>query len=114
MKKMLFALILLPSLSNASIYNCNGSGFAIEVTANPLEMKIIGNNINAMAQNVRMSLRFDTVVSGNLSSPEATVKMTIKDSNFGSPGDIFKATLDFFSITGSKNITGINCIRGND
>jgi hypothetical protein len=63
MKKMLLALLLLPALSFASFYNCSGSGFNIDVTANPFEMKIVGNNINSITQNIRMSSTFDTIIS---------------------------------------------------
>lgn len=67
MKKLLIALCLVPTISFASIYSCNGAGFSIELTGNPIEMKVSGNGLNTMAQNVRVSATFDTVVTGNIS-----------------------------------------------
>jgi hypothetical protein len=114
MKKTLLAFTLLPTLSFASVYNCSGSGFIIDVAGNPLEMKIIGNGFNSMVQNVRATSTFDTVISGNTTAPAATLKLTIKDSSFGNPGDSFKAELQVSSSAGIKEFSGLNCIRGND
>lgn len=114
MKNRLLALLLLPNLSFASIYNCNGQGFNIDISGNPLQMIITGNNYNSAAQNVQITSTFDTVISGNIVKPETTVKMIIKDSSFGNPGDTFKATLQIFSTKGSKDFSGLDCIRGND
>lgn len=114
MKKILLAFALLPTLSFASVYNCSGSGFIIDVAGNPLDMKINGNGFNSMAQNVKVVSTFDTVISGNTSSPAATIKLTIKDSSFGNPGDNFRANLQVSSSAGIKEFTGLNCIRGND
>lgn len=114
MKTTLLALALLPALSFASVYNCSGSGFIIDVAGNPVEMKIVGNGFNSMAQNVQVASTFDTVISGNILSPAATIKLTIKDSSFGNPGDTFKANLQVSSSAGIKEFTGLNCIRGND
>ena len=54
MNKILLTLALLPTLSYASVYNCSGSAFIIDVAGNPLEMKIVGNGFNSMAKNVRV------------------------------------------------------------
>lgn len=114
MKKILLAFAIIPTLSFASVYNCNGSGFIIDIAGNPLEMKITGNGFNSMAQNVRATSTFDTVISGNTTAPAATLKLVIKDSSFGNPGDSFKASLQVSSSAGIKEFTGLNCIRGNE
>ena len=114
MKKYLFALILLPTLSFANVYNCSGAGFVIDLAGEPLNMHISGNGFNTMAQNVRSSSTFDTVVTGNTINPVASIKVTIKDSSFGNPGDSFKASVQISSAAGIKEFTGLNCIRGND
>lgn len=114
MKKMIFALAFLPVLSFASVYNCSGAGFVIDLAGNPLELKIYGNGFNTMAQNVRASSTFDTVITGNTANPAATLRLTIKDSSFGNPGDSFKAILQVSSAAGIKEFTNLNCIRGND
>lgn len=114
MKNLLIALSLVPTVSMASIYSCSGAGFSIELTGNPVEMKVAGNGFNSMAQNVRVSSTFDTVVAGNIASPAATVKLTIKDSSFGNPGDRFNAGLQVSSAAGVKDYAGIICVRGNE
>lgn len=114
MKKYLFALALLPTLTFANVYNCSGSGFILDVAGNPLEMKIVGNGFNTMVSNVRASATFDTVISGNTLNPAASLRLTIKDSSFGNPGDSFKAGLQVSSAAGIKDFTGMVCIRGND
>jgi hypothetical protein len=114
MKNLMIAIALLPSLSFAGVYNCSGSGFVIDLAGNPIEMKISGNGFNSMAQNVRASSTFDTVVTGNTAAPAATLRLTIKDSSFGNPGDSFKAILQVSSAAGIKEFTNLNCIRGND
>jgi hypothetical protein len=114
MKKLIIALSLVPTFSFASVYNCSGSGLVIDLAGNPLEMKIVGSGFNSMAQNVHATATFDTVVTGNTSTPPASLKLTIKDSSFGNPGDSFKGTLQISSAAGIKEINGLNCIRGND
>jgi hypothetical protein len=114
MKKFILVLSLVPALSFASIYSCSGAGYSIELTGNPVEMKVTGNGVNAMAQDVRISQTFDTVVVGNIVSPAATVKLTIKDASFGNPGDRFKAVLQVSSAASVKNYSGPVCIRGNE
>jgi hypothetical protein len=114
MKSLLIAIALMPVVSMASVYNCNGSGFDIDVTGNPLEMKIVGNGFNSISKNVSASSTFDTVFTGNTTNPAATVKLTIKDSSFGNPGDNFKSDLQVSSAAGIKDYAGLNCIRGND
>lgn len=114
MKSLLIALSLVPTLSFASIYSCSGAGFSIELTGNPVEMKVSGNGLNSMAQNVSVSSTFDTVVAGNIANPASTVKLTIKDSSFGNPGDRFNATLQVSSASGVKDYAGIVCVRGNE
>lgn len=111
---MLLALTLLPTLSFAGVYNCSGAGFIIDIAGNPLEMKITGNGFNSMVSNVRVNATFDTVVSGNTLTPAASLKLTIKDSSFGNPGDNFKAGLQVSSSAGIKEFTNLNCIRGNE
>lgn len=114
MKILVVALCLVPTLSFANLYSCNGAGFSIDVAANPVEMKITGNGFNTMAQNVRYAATFETVVTGNTTAPAATIKLTIKDGSFGNPGDSFGAALQVSSAAGIKDFTNINCIRGND
>ena len=114
MKAFIIALSLVPTLSFASIYSCTGSGFSIDVTGNPIEMKIVGNGFNNLAKNIITSSTFDTVISANTINPAASVKLTIKDSSFGSPGDNFSATFQVSSGAGVKLYTDINCIRGNE
>jgi hypothetical protein len=114
MKKILFVLALLPSLTFASVYNCSGAGFVIDVAGNPLEMRVVGNGFNTMVQNVRVQSNFDTLISGNTAAPAATLKLTIKDSSFGNPGDSFKASLQISSAAGIKEFAGLLCVRGND
>lgn len=114
MKKTLLVLALIPTISFAGVYNCSGSGFIIDVAGNPLEMKVFGNGFNTMVSNVRTTATFDTVVSGNTLNPAASIKLTIKDSSFGNPGDSFKASLQVSSAAGIKDFTGLTCIRGND
>jgi hypothetical protein len=114
MKNLLIAIALVPSISFASVYNCSGAGFVIDIAGNPLDMRISGNGYNSMAQNVRASSTFDTVITGNTTTPPATLKLTIKDSSFGNPGDSFKASLQISSAAGIKDFTNLNCIRGND
>ena len=114
MKSLFIALSLVPSLSFASIYSCSGAGFSIELTGNPVEMKIVGNGFNTVAQNVRTSANFDTIISANTANPAASLKLTIKDSSFGNPGDRFNAGLQVSSSNGVKDFTGLVCIRGNE
>jgi hypothetical protein len=114
MKKLILVLSLVPTLSFASIYSCSGAGYSIELTGNPVEMKVTGNGLNAMAQDVRVSQTFDTVVAGNIVSPGATIKLKIKDASFGNPGDRFNAILQISSAAGVKNYSGTVCIRGNE
>lgn len=114
MKKLLIILSIVPTLSFASIYSCSGRGFSIDLTGNPVEMRVKGNGVNAMAQDVRFSSAFNTVVAGNIVNPAKTVKLTIKDSNFSHPGDRFNAGLQVSSAAGVKNYSGLVCIRGNE
>lgn len=114
MKNLIFTLAILPTLGLASVYNCSGSGFMIDLVGNPLEMKVSGNGFNTMAQNVRASSTFDTVVTGNTATPAASLRLTIKDSSFGNPGDSFKALLQVSSAAGIKEFSNLVCIRGND
>lgn len=114
MKKLVLALSFLPVLATASVYNCSGAGFVIDLAGNPLEMRVSGNGFNTMAQNVRASSTFDTVITGNTANPAASLRLTIKDSSFGNPGDSFKAILQISSASGIKEFNNLNCIRGND
>ncbi len=114
MYKILLVISLLPTLSFASIYNCSGSGFTIDLSGNPIEMKIYGNGFNSFAQNVRISSTFDTIVFGNTTSPSASLKLTISDSSYGNPGDSFKGSFQISSAAGIKDFKGLNCIKGND
>ena len=110
---VLFFLVV-PTLSFASLYSCSGGGLSIDLAENPVEMKIKGNGINAMAQDVRMLSTFETVVSGNVFKPAVTIKLTIKDSHSGDPGDRFYANLQLSSAAGVKNYARIVCVRGNE
>lgn len=114
LKKFLVVISLLPAIGCASVYNCSGAGFIIDIAGNPIEMKVSGNGFNTMVQNVRASSTFDTVVTGNTANPAASLRLTIKDSSFGNPGDSFKAILQVSSAAGIKEFTNLNCIRGND
>lgn len=114
MKNLLLAISLIPAISFGGVYNCSGSGFVIDVAGNPLDMKISGNGFNSMAQNVHATSTFDTIITGNTINPAATIKLTIKDSTFGNPGDSFKASLQISSSAGIKDFSNLNCIRGND
>lgn len=114
MKTIFITLALLPTFALASVYNCAGSGFVIDLAGNPLEMKITGNGYNSMVQNLRVNSNFDTVVTGNTVTPATSVQLTIKDASFGNPGDSFKALFQVSSAAGIKEFTGLNCIRGND
>ena len=114
MKKMIFALVIFPTISFAGVYNCSGAGFVVDVAGNPVEMKIVGNGFNTMVLNVHASSTFDTTISGNTANPTATLKLVIKDSSFGNPGDSFKGSLQVSSPAGIKDFNGLVCIRGND
>ena len=114
MKKILFALFLLPSISFANLYSCTGAGFNIDIQANPMEMKVVGNGINAFVPNVKLSATFDTVFMGNSQTPAATIKVIIKDSSYANPGDSFKGSITFSSAAGIKDYAGLTCLRGND
>lgn len=114
MKNFILAFSLLPAIGCASVYNCSGSGFIIDLAGNPLEMKVSGNGFNTMAQNVRASSTFDTVITANTATPAASLRLTIKDSSFGNPGDSFKALLQISSAAGIKEFNNLACIRGND
>ena len=114
MKVLLALTLLVPALSYASLYECEGSGFLIDVSPGPLEMKISGNGFNSKIANLRATATFDTILIGNSAKPAATLKLVIKDSSFANPGDSFKSTLTVSSPTGIKEYPGIICVRGND
>jgi hypothetical protein len=114
MKALLALTLLVPCVSFASLYDCEGSGFVISVSASPLEMMVEGNGFNNRIANLRAASTFDTVLVGNTTKPAATLKLVIKDSSFGNPGDRFKSTLLVSSAAGIKEYTAIECIRGND
>jgi hypothetical protein len=114
MKKIVCALILFPAISFANLYSCSGNGFNVEIQSNPMEMKIIGNAINTLIPNLKVSATFDTVFLGNSQTPPATMKLTVKDSSFANPGDSFKGILTISSPSGVKDYPGITCVRGND
>jgi hypothetical protein len=114
MKALLALVLLLPTLSYASLYDCEGAGFVIDVSASPLEMKVTGNGINAKIANLRAAATFDTILVGNAITPAATLKLVIKDSSFANPGDSFKSIFTVSSAAGVKEYNGIICIRGND
>ncbi len=111
---MFFLFSILPTLSFASIYSCNGDGFVVEISANPSSMKIIGNGFNSHVDNIRVVSTFDTTITGNISTPPATIKLIIKDSSFGNPGDSFKSLAQISSSSGIKDFVGLVCVRGND
>ncbi len=113
---LLLALLstVLPTIALASTYGCRGSGFIIDIAGKPLEMKIVGNGFNTMVSNVNVTSTFDTIVSGSTLNPAATLKVVIKDSSFGSPGDSFKADVQVSSAAGIRDFTGLDCIRGID
>jgi hypothetical protein len=114
MKKILCALVFLPTLSFANLYTCTGAGFAIDIQSNPMEMKVVGNGINTLIPNLKLNATFDTVLIGNSQNPAATMKITIKDSSFANPGDNFKAIFTVSSSAGVKDYSGLTCLRGND
>lgn len=112
MKKILILLcFVIPGLSFASFYSCQGDDFSVEVAENPVEMKIKGNGINVVAQDVFVNSTFNTVVTGNLVNPGMTAKLSIKDSH---SGDRFKAGLQLSSAAGVKNYSGLVCLKGNE
>lgn len=114
MKALLAVVLLIPTLSYASLYDCEGAGFTIDVNASPLEMKVTGNGFNVKVGNLRTASTFDTMLVGNSLNPAATLKLVIKDSSFANPGDTFKSIMTVSSPTGIKEYTGIICMRGND
>lgn len=114
MRKILFAIALIPSLSFANLYTCTGAGFNIDIQSNPMEMKVAGNGFNTLIPNLKITANFDTVLMGNSQTPPATIKVTIKDSSFANPGDNFKGILTISSAAGVKEYPGLICVRGND
>ena len=114
MKSIILMLTLIPAMSFANIYSCTGNGFNIEIGGSPVAMRVVGNGINGMVENVHVSSTFDTVIAGNLSNPPSTIKLVIKDSSFGNPGDSFKASAQVSSSAGVKDFSSLVCVRGND
>lgn len=114
MKKIVFFFSLIPALSFASFYSCSGPGISIELSGDPVEMKVFSNGINAMAQNIQIMEGFDTVVSGNIKNPAQTIKLAIQNFRFDKPGDRFNASLLISSAFGVKTYSGFQCIRGNE
>jgi hypothetical protein len=111
MKYFFIAFFLIPSFSFASTYSCSGEGFSIELTDGPVEMKVKGSGVNAMAQDISISSTFNTVVTGNIINPAVTVKLTINDSGLRNPRDQFKADLQLSSASGIKEYSGIICTK---
>lgn len=114
MKYFLLTMVIFPSLSWASLYNCSGAGFNIDISVNPIAMKVVGNGFNSNIMNINSTATFDTVITGNSANPAATLKLVIKDSSFANPGDSFKAVLSVSTPTGVKEYAGLTCLRGND
>jgi hypothetical protein len=98
----------------ASLYNCQGAGFNIDIGSNPIDMKILGNGINTTITNVKVNSTFDTAFVGNSQNPPATMKLIIKDTNFANPGDNFKGIFIISSGSGIREFTGLQCIKGNE
>lgn len=114
MKNLIIAMTLIPTISFASLYDCKGAGFTLNIVENPVEMKIAGNGFNTLVKNVNIAATFDTVITGNTPNPAASIKLTIKDSSFANPGESFVSTLQVSSGAGVKEFTNISCTRGND
>jgi hypothetical protein len=98
----------------ASLFNCNGAGFTIDIRTNPYDMSVSGNGFNSRIINLNATTTFDTVITGNTLNPAATLKLVIKDSSFANPGDSFKALMIVSTPTGVKDYSGITCLKGND
>lgn len=114
MKTLIFCLSLVPTFAFAGLYSCQGSGYSIEVSAQPAEMRISGNGYNANAQNVRIDVLFETEITGNVSSPASTLRLKVRDAGGGNPGDVSSASLKISSANGVKEVSGLSCTRGND
>ena len=113
--KILFTLmIMLPAACFANVYSCNGDGFAIDINANPLSMKIVGNGFNSMVDNIKVTSTFDTTIVGNVKNPASTVKLLIKDSSYANPGDSFRSSVQVSSSAGVKEFNNLSCVKGND
>lgn len=113
-KLIAITLFTLPVLGFANIYSCKGAGYNLVVSGSPVEVYFIGPNIESVVKNVKISTSFDTVYSGNIPSQAISFKLTIKDSSFGAPGDLFKGILLISSSQGIKEHSDLECIRGND
>lgn len=114
MKKLLLAALLIPSVSMASLYNCSGAGFTIDISSSPFDMRVSGNGFNSKILNLNSTTTFDTVYTGNSTTPAATMKLVIKDSSFANPGDSFKAVLTVSTPTSVREYAGLSCLKGND
>lgn len=114
MKYFFIALTLMPTLSFASMYSCAGEGYSLELSKSPLEMKVKGSGVNAMAQDIRILSTFNTILTGKILKPTLSVKLTIKDLHMGNPGDRFNAVLQLSSADGVREYSGIVCSRGNE
>ncbi len=114
MKKLILIAAMIPTVSMASFFNCNGAGFTIDIRTNPYEMSVSGNGFNSRITNLNATSTFDTIITGNSASPAATLKLVIKDSSFANPGDSFKAIMTVSTPTGVKDYSGIICLKGND
>lgn len=114
MKKLLILATILPSVSFASLYSCSGAGFNLEVAANPLSMRVVGNGYNTNLTNLNAVVNFDTIVSGNTANPPGTFKLVVKDSSFANPGDQFKGIVTVSTPTGVREFPGLTCVKGND
>ena len=113
--KFIFSLLfLLPSITFANIYSCNGEGLAIDINANPLSMKVVGNGFNSNVDNIKVTTAFDTTIVGNVKNPAATIKLVIKDSSYANPGDSFRSSVQVSSPAGVREFNNLNCIKGND
>lgn len=104
MKNLILAAVLvLPTLSFANTFDCSGAGFSIDGNTTPAEMRINGNGFNdANSINTRSISTFDTIVTGSLTAPVATVKLTIKDGEA-------RSTLLVSSSAGIKEFSGLTC-----
>jgi hypothetical protein len=113
--KIIFALVLmLPAISFAHVYSCNGEGFTIDINANPLSMKVVGNGFNSMVDNIKVTSAFDTTIVGNVKNPAATIKLVIKDSSYANPGDSFRSSAQVSSAAGVREFNNLTCVKGND
>ena len=114
MKKVLLGMALVPTISYASYYACNGQGLDVQVTPPPFEMKIKGQGLNSIVSDVTLTDTFDSIFLGNTKNPPTTFRLTVKGAGFANAGESFESALMISSALGIKEVSGITCTRGDD